>query len=352
MNNNLFPDGSNFIENINGRQTGLWILQNEHLACAVTNYGARIVSLLARDAKDDLIDVALGYNSVDGYIHATDPYYGAIVGRYANRIANAAFILEGKRYQLPANDGANILHGGANGFHRQVWAVRNAGKDRIDFHHFSPDGEEGFPGNMEVSVSYELFQSQLRIHYTAITDITTIINLSNHTYFNLNGEGTGTINNHTLFINADGYTPIDSGLIPTGEIDPVTDTPFDFTMPRLIGARLHEKNEQLTFAGGYDHNFILGKKAALPDLRVSGDISGIVMEVYSGQPGVQLYGGNAISGKDMGKRGVLYKMQDAFVVEPQHFPDSPNHPGFPPTILKAGTAFRNTSAYKFDSFRG
>jgi aldose 1-epimerase len=341
------PEPKNFISNIDGKTTGLWVLQNEHITCVITNYGARVVSLIVPDDHGNLTDVALGYNTLDKYIHATDAYYGAIVGRYANRISKGKFTLGDTTYQLPQNDGANTLHGGPKGFHRQVWMVTDVDRTSIELAHFSRDGEEGFPGNMTVIVKYTLEGKSLTIDYHATTDKATIINLSNHTYWNLNGESSGTINDHTLQLNASHYTPTNAELIPTGAIDAVKNTPFDFTTPHTIGSALHEKNEQLINAGGYDHNFVLRKTTGEPDLTVTGDRSGITMQVFSDQPGMQFYGGNALSGKDTGKRGASYNKQEAFVIEPQHFPDSPNHLNFPCVMLKAGAVFNTTSKYSF-----
>jgi aldose 1-epimerase len=341
------PHPKDFTRCINNKDTGLWVLENEFITCAITNYGVRIVSLVIKNITGNETDIALGYNTLEQYRNATDPYYGAIVGRYANRIAHAQFTLGANVCRLAANDGENILHGGIHGFHNQVWDVLSDTGNSLYLSYCSPDGEEGFPGNLAVTVWYELRGPSLRISYSAETDKPTVVNLSNHTYFNLNGEGSGTVNNHILFVNAAHYTPVNSHLIPTGTIAAVESTPFHFLSPHTIGEKLTQKNEQLFFAGGYDHNFVLNKTPEAPDLIVTGDKSGISMEVFSDQPGMQLYGGNAISGMDVGKTGVKYKKQEAFVIEPQHFPDAPNHNNFPAVILVPGQKFLSTSIYNF-----
>jgi len=343
----FIPPATAFTAVLNGKNSGLWVLQNSLISCAITNYGARLVSLIVSDKQGDRTDVMLGYSSLKEYISASDAYYGAIVGRYANRIANGTFTLDGIHYRLPINNDPNTLHGGPYGFHARVWTVVRASDTLIELRYFSADNEEGFPGNMEVVVTYELIENELHIHYNASTDKPTVINLSNHTYFNLNGEGNGSINAHTLQIAADTYTPVDETLIPTGELASVSGTPFDFRHPRTIGYLLHSADEQLKYAGGYDHNFVLAATAGKPQITITGDKSCITMSILTDQPGMQFYGGNAMSGKDVGKSGRVYGRQHAFVLEPQHFPDSPNHSSFPDTTLRPGDVFTSTSVYSF-----
>lgn len=313
-------------------------------------YGGIIVSLKVPGRDGKLGDVVLGYDSLAGYLRAS-PYFGAIVGRYANRIAKGTFVLDGKTYQLAINNPPNALHGGLRGFDKVVWdgeAFSDARGTGVVFRHTSPDGDEGYPGTVTVQVSYTLTDSNdVVIDYEATTDKATPINLSQHSYFNL--AGSGSILGHELMIAADSFTPIDSTFIPTGAIAPVAGTPFDFRAPHAIGERIDADNEQLRFAGGYDHNFVLnhaGTGLALA-ARVSDSASGRVLEIRTDQPGIQFYSGNFLDGTITGKYGVVYAHRSGLALETQHFPDSPNHPDFPSTILEPGQQFRSRTLWHF-----
>jgi aldose 1-epimerase len=337
-----------------GRSINLYTLTNSHgLQVRAMNYGGIILSLRVPDRKGQLADIVLGHDTLDGYIPNL-PYLGAIVGRYANRIANGTFTLDGKTYTLPRNNGSNTLHGGVKRtFDKVVWddeALSN-GKNGIVFTYLSKDGEEGFPGNLKTQVTYTLTdENELVVDYEASTDKATPINVSQHSYFNLAGEGTGDILNHELMLNADRFTPVNGNLIPTGELRPVKGTPLDFTTSTKIGARIDEPYDQLVLAKGYDHNFVVNRKGDGLELaaRVYEPTSGRVLEVSTTQPGIQFYTGNFLDGTVTGK-GHVYKKRDAFCLETQHFPDSPNHPDFPSTILKPGETFHSKTVFKFST---
>ena len=315
----------------------------------ITNYGGRLVSLLVPDKKQQLTDVVAGFNDVQGYQQSAEPYFGATIGRYGNRIAKGKFSLDGKSYQLFTNNGSNTLHGGKKGFQDVVWDAKKINEQTLELSYLSKDMEEGFPGNLKVKVVYTLDDDNaLKITYDATTDKNTVVNLTNHAFFNLNGEGSGTILNHLVKINANSYTPVDSTLIPTGQLLPVRGTPFDFTTPKTIGERIDADNEQLKFGKGYDHNFVLNKHAAdEPVAVVTGDKSGVVMEIYTDQPGLQFYSGNFMQGKNKMKGNRTDDFRTAFALETQHFPDSPNQPSFPSTVLKPGDTYHTESIYKF-----
>jgi aldose 1-epimerase len=347
------PDSSNFKETINGKPVQLYTLTNKSgLKAAVTNYGGRLVSLLVPDSSGKLIDVVLGYNAIKDYEQYTKngAYFGALIGRYGNRIAKGKFSLDGKSYQLAINNAPNALHGGPKGFSAVVWDVVKTTPNSVELHYLAKDGEEGYPGNLNVNVTYTLTDDNaLDIAYKATTDKATVLNLTNHSYFNLNGDG-GTINNHTLQLNASRYTPVDATLIPTGKLEPVAGTPLDFTKPEKIGSRIEDKNQQLEYGGGYDHNFVLDaskEKGSHLAATAAGDKSGIEMQVYTDQPGIQFYGGNFMEGGDKGKSGQPYEKRTAFCLETQHFPDSPNQPQFPTTTLKPGETLNSVTSYKF-----
>lgn len=346
------PDPANFKETIDGKQVQLYTIFNGKIKAAITNSGGRLVSLLVPDSSGNLTDVVLGYPSLKDYrlYNSNGAYFGALIGRYGNRIARGQFKLDGKNYQLNVNNGPNALHGGLKGFNEVVWEVIKITPNSIELHYLSKDGEEGYPGNLAVAVTYTLTDANaLEIAYRAKTDQETILNLTNHSYFNLNGDGE-TINNHTLQLNADTFTPVDATLIPTGKIEPVAGTPLDFTQPEKIGARVDDKNQQLVYADGYDHNFVLNKpdkKGLVLAATVVGDKSGIEMQVYTNQPGIQFYGGNFLEGGDIGKNGKPYEKRTGFCLETQHFPDSPNHPQFPTTVLKPGETFSSVTSYRF-----
>ena len=324
------------------------------LSMSVTNFGGRIVSLFVPDKDGTASNIVLGYDSLKQYLTG-NPYFGAIIGRYGNRIAKGKFSLEGKEYLLAINNGRNALHGGPRGFHNQCWQAepfQNEGSDALELRYASTEGEEGYPGTLKVKVVYTLTdQNELVIDYEATTDKATVINLTQHSFFNLAGEGSGDILNHELTINADRYTPVDDGLIPTGELKRVTGTPFDFQNPHTIGERINQQDQQLTFGKGYDHNWVLNKKSnelALAAV-VKESVSGRVMEVWTTEPGLQFYSGNFLDGRDMGFGGKPYNFRSAFCLEAQHFPDSPNHDAFPSTVLKPGEVYRQKTIYKFPS---
>ena len=345
------PDSANFKETVNGKQVQLYTISNGQMKAAITNSGGRLVSLFVPDSSGKLIDVVLGYNNLKDYETYTKngSYFGALIGRYGNRIAKGKFTLDGKAYSLPINNKPNSLHGGPKGFSAQVWDVVKTTPNSIELHYLAKDGEEGYPGNLNVNVTYTLTEDHgLQIAYKATTDKETVLNLTNHSYFNLNGDG-GTVNNHKLQLNASKFTPVDSTLIPTGKLEPVTGTPFDFTKPATIGSRIEAKDQQLLYGKGYDHNFVLdaaGKGEQLA-ATVWGDKSGIEMQVYTDQPGIQFYGGNFMLGGDKGKSGNPYEKRTALCLETQHFPDSPNQSQFPTTTLKPGATFSSVTSYRF-----
>jgi aldose 1-epimerase len=348
--NRIELDSKAFEEQIDGKKTRLYILKNHNgMTAAITNYGGRLVSLLVPDKNDSLTDVVVGFNSAEAYKNATEPYFGATIGRFGNRIANGKFSLDGKPYSLFANNGPNTLHGGKKGFQYVVWDAKQLNDSTLELSYLSKDGEEGFPGNLQVTVTYALTaENAFKCSYQARTDKKTVVNLTNHAFFNLNGEGSGTVNKHILQINADQYTPVDTTLIPTGKITTVEGTPFDFRKPTAIGARLQENNDQLKNGNGYDHNFVLNKGNGLNlAASVQGDQSGIVMEVYTQEPGLQFYGGNFMQSKNTFKGGSKDDFRTAFCLETQHFPDAPNQPGFPSTVLNPGQTYQTESLYRF-----
>ncbi|MCX2476899.1 galactose mutarotase [Pedobacter sp. MC2016-05] len=343
-----------FQKEIDGKKTGLYTLKNKNQAEAIfTNYGGRLVSLLMPDKDKKMVDVVVGFKSVSDYQNSTEPYFGATIGRFGNRIAKGKFTLDGKQYQLFTNNGENTLHGGKKGYQDVVWDAKQINQHTIQFDYLSKDGEENFPGNLKVTVTYTLTDdNELKMDYQASTDKTTVLNLTNHAFFNLNGEGSGDILNHEVKIFADEYTPVDSTLIPTGKIEKVKNTPFDFITATNIGARIKDNNEQLTFGKGYDHNYVLNKTKAMNMFQaasVKGDKSGIVMDVYTQEPGLQFYSGNFMQSKNIFKGGSKDDFRTAFCMETQHFPDSPNQPGFPSTVLKPGQVYKTSSIYKFSN---
>jgi aldose 1-epimerase len=313
-------------------------------------YGGIITSLKVPDKNGAMGDIVLGFNSLDDYLK-DHPFFGAIVGRYGNRIGRGRFTLDGKAFQLATNNGANHLHGGVRGFDKQVWqAEPMSGRAGVTFSRTSPDGEEGYPGTLAVRVSYELTDhNELVVSYLATTDKATPVNLTQHSYFNLAGEGTGDILQHSLTINADRYTPVDGTLIPTGELAAVKGTPFDFTTATAIGARINDSHPQLKNGQGYDHNFVLNRTGSDLSLaaRVVEPTSGRTLEVSTTEPGVQFYAGNFLDGKLTGKSGRAYPRRSGFCLETQHFPDSPNKPQFPSTILKPGEQYNSKTVFTF-----
>ncbi len=337
-----------------GRPITLYTLTNANgMEVDAMNYGGIIVSIRVPDRKGQFVDVVLGHENLEGYV-PNPPYLGAIVGRYANRIANGTFTLDGKTYTLPKNDGSNTLHGGTEKtFNKVVWdAEPLKGKAGATFTYLSKDGDDGWPGNLKVRVTYTLTNdNSLVVDYEATTDKATPINLSQHSYFNLAGEGTGDILNHELTLNADRFTPVDKNLIPTGELRPVKGTPMDFTSSTKIGARIDDNYEQLVLGHGYDHNWVINRSGGglVLAARMYEPTSGRVLEVSTTQPGVQFYTGNFLDGSVTGKEGHVYKRRYGFCLETQHFPDSPNHPDFPNTILRPGKAFREKTVFKFST---
>jgi aldose 1-epimerase len=314
----------------------------------ITNYGAIVTSIRVPDRSGAFADVVLGFDSLEGYL-GKHPYFGAVVGRYGNRIAKGRFSLNGVEYTLARNNGENALHGGLKGFDKQVWTGREV-PGGVELQYVSKDGEEGYPGTLTATVKYTLTpENELKIEYLAVTDKPTVVNLTSHSYFNLAGEGQGDILGHQVTIHADRFTPVDAGLIPTGELRPVEGTPFDFRKPAAIGARIDQADEQLKRGGGYDHNFVLNSGGGAPAMavRVVEPISGRVMEVLTDQPGVQFYTGNFLDGTIKGKGGKVYRRRYGFCLETQHFPDSPNQPAFPSVVLQPGEPMRSTTIYRF-----
>ncbi len=339
----------NFQKTIYGKKTDLFTLKNDSgMVVKITNYGARIVSILVPDKYGKYADVCLGFSSIEQYVNDST-FCGAIVGRYANRIAKGTFKIDGHQFNLPINNGRNSLHGGKKGFDKVVWdAVQN--NDTLTMSYTSMDKEEGYPGKVDIQVKYILTNNnELKIESQATTDKKTIINLATHGYYNLKGEGNGDILSHQLEIIADSITPVDSFMIPTGKIESVKGTPFDFTSPFPIGQRINENNQQLKYCFGYDNNWVLNNKtgALALDVRLTDTTSGRVMEVYSTEPGVQFYSTNFFNGYHVGKNGKPLKYRSGVAFEPQHYPDSPNHNNFPSTILSPGKIYKSETVYKF-----
>jgi len=336
-----------------GQEIYLYTLRNgKGLEAAITNYGGIVVALQAPDRDGQLDDVALGLSSLEEYLKGI-PYFGALVGRYGNRIAKGKFTLDGAAYTLAVNNGPNHLHGGLRGFDKVVWdaaIIETDAGPALRLAYLSGDGEEGYPGNLSVEVRYALtVDNGLQIDYKATTDKPTIVNLTNHAYFNLAGEGRGDILGHEMMLNADHFLPVDEGLIPTGELRPVAGTPFDFTQPTPIGARIDGDDEQLRLGGGYDHCWVLNREGAGLSLaaRVYEPATGRVMEVFTDQPGVQFYTGNFLDGGQVGKRGNAYAYRTGFCLETEHFPDSPNQGHFPSVVLRPGQTYEHHTVYRF-----
>ncbi|MFL6332644.1 MAG: aldose epimerase family protein [Pyrinomonadaceae bacterium] len=349
------PKRESFGRTRDGQAVDIYTLKNAHGAEArITTYGGAVVSLKVPDRAGKFDDVVLGFDDIEGY-QKTTTYVGSLVGRYANRIAKGRFTLDGKEYTLATNNGENHLHGGVRGFDKVVWKARPLaarGGSALELTYLSKDGEEGYPGNLSVRVVYTLTDAnELKIDYSATTDKDTVVNLTNHNYYNLAGQGSGDILGHLLTVNASRFTPTDAGAIPTGELRPVKGTPFDFTRPTAIGARIEQDEEQLKLGKGYDHNFVVNGRAGVLRLaaRVTEPTTGRAMEVWTTEPGVQLYTGNYLDGSDVGKGGKPYRYRYGFCLETQHFPDSPNHPEFPSTVLRKGGRFRSTTVYKFSA---
>ena len=339
-----------FETTLNGKQVGLFNLENENgLMVQITNYGGRIAAIWVPDRDGNYKDIVTGYDSIDGFINNTS-YFNGIIGRYGNRIAKGKFTLNGTEYTLAINNAPNALHGGLVGFDHVIWDVEKNTNDSLVLTYLSADGEEGYPGNLWVKVIYSLNDSnEFRIDYHAETDAPTVINLTNHAYFNLAGHDDGDILGHILMINADKFTPVDSTLIPTGTIEDVTGTPFDFRTPTAIGDRINSDDQQIKFGMGYDHNWVLNKTDREMSLAgmVEEPVSGRAMEIYTIEPGIQFYTGNFLDGSIIGKDSTIYKYRQAFCLETQHFPDSPNHENFPSTVLNPGETYQTSTIYKF-----
>lgn len=344
---------SDFETSLNGKETALYELKNGVITMAVTNYGGRIVSLLVPGNNGEMADVVLGFSSIDAYLNANEVFHGALIGRVGNRIAKGKFSLNGVDYTLPINNDPNHLHGGPEGFHNVVWDVKSVNESSIVLTYLSKNGEMGYPGNLSVEVTYQLTnENEVKIDYKATTDASTPVNLTNHAFFNLNGEANGTINHHLLTINADKFTAVDSTLIPLGKNVSVEGTPFDFRKAKAIGADLafQSENEQLQNGLGYDHNYVLTKTSDYEmtwAATVVEPVSGRKMEIFTKEPGIQFYGGNFMDGSDKGKHGKSFDFRESFALETQHFPDAPNQAEFPSIILNPGETYSTMSTYKF-----
>lgn len=344
---------ANFSKQIDGKETMLCVLTNKKGAeVTITNYGAKIVSLMVPDRSGKLTDVVTGHNTIDEYLVSEEAYFGAVCGRYGNRIAGGKFTLDGVVYdKLAINNGPNSLHGGLKGFNSVVWDVKRIDEQTVELKYTSADGEEGFPGKLDTTVTYYLSNgNEVVIMYHAVTDKPTVLNLTNHSYFNLSGQGDPSVYDHDLTINADYYLPTDETAIPYGPKAPVENTPMDFRKPHKVGARIDQDFEALNFGKGYDHTYILNKEeenGLTFCARCLSPKTGIVMETYTTQPGVQLYTGNWMTGNFVGKNGQRYPARAALCLETQHFPDSPNKPEYPSTVLRPGEVFQSKTIYKF-----
>ncbi|MCL1934379.1 MAG: galactose mutarotase [Candidatus Azobacteroides sp.] len=351
--NKIRPDKKDFRKTIDGKEIELFYLSNSKgMEMSVINYGAKIVSLHVPDRNGNQVDVVLGKRSIDDYLNDQEPYFGAVCGRTANRIANGQFFLENNDYYLAVNNGPNNLHGGIKGFNAVVWNARQPDEKTLELTYLSKNGEEGYPGNLRVTVIYRLTEdNSLEISYEATTDQTTIVNLTNHSYFNLSGEGDPYIGDHTLVINSDYFLPTNDVAIPLGKPEEVEDTPFDFRSEHTIGERIEEEFTQLIYGNGYDHNFNLNRsgEGLIFCARAASPKTGIVIEVFTTEPGVQLYTGNYLDGSFTGKNGHRYPKRSAFCLETQHFPDSIHHPDFPTIILEPEDTFRSKTIYTFST---
>jgi aldose 1-epimerase len=348
-------DPEKFEAVIDGKKTKLYVLKNKNgLEATFTNFGQRLVSLMVPDRNGVFDDVVLGFSKLEGYKTKRGNYFGATIGRYGNRIENGEFVIDKVKYTLAVNNGKNHIHGGLKGFNNVVWDAKQTNSNEIEFTRISPDMEEGYPGNLTVSVHYKLTDdNELQINYKATTDKPTIVNLTNHSFFNLAGEGNGNVNNHLLTINADSYTPVNQDLIPTGEILEVKGTPFDFTTEKPIGQDLDREHQQLEYSKGYDQNFVLNStpknnnNGLVLAAKVTEPNSGRIMEVFTNEPGIQFYQGNFLDGEVIGKGGKPYIYRGALCLETQHFPNSPNQPNFSSTLLEPNKVYLSTCVYKF-----
>ena len=340
---------SDFVSEVEGKPTALYVLKNKNGAEAcITNYGGRLVSVMVPDKNGKMTDVVLGYDNIGQYVQS-DGNYGALIGRYGNRINQGKFTLDDIEYTLPQNNGAHCLHGGPQGYHARMWDAKQLNDQALELTYLSKDGEAGFPGNLDIKVTYTLTDDNaVGIKYEATTDKKTVVNLTNHSYFNLSGVPGSDVLDQLVMINADNYTPVDSTLIPVG-ISPVDGTPLDLRTPVAIGKQINDPFQQLQFGRGYDLNWVLntnGDKNVLAAKAYS-PTSGIALEVYTNEPGIQFYTGNFMDGKDTGKHGVLYPHRGALCLETQHYPDSPNHPDFPSVVLNPGEKYLSECIYKF-----
>lgn len=341
---------SKFETNVDGKDVALYTLVNDNgCEACITNYGGRIVSLMVPDKNGKMTDVVLGHASIEDYIKI-DGNFGALIGRYGNRINKGHFSIDSIDYQLPQNNFGHCLHGGPKGFHHSVWDVSQMNDSTLQLSLFSPDGEAGFPGNINVEVTYTLtHDNALDISYKATTDKPTILNLTNHSYFNLSGNPEQDILDEMAWFDADGFTPIDSTFMTSGEILPVAGTPFDFTTPKTIGRDINAQDEQLINGRGYDHNMVLTatRDIALPAAFIADSMTGIKMEVYTDEPGIQFYVGNFLDGTVQGKNGIAYPHRSAVCLESQHFPDSPNKANWPSVIVRPGETYKSNCKYRF-----
>lgn len=355
MKNRIVLSGLNvddFSKQIDDKETVLCVLTNKNgVELTITNYGAKIVSLMVPDKTGRLIDVVTGHNTIDEYIASQEPYFGAVCGRFGNRIANGKFSIDGIEYdKLAINNGPNSLHGGLKGFNSQVWDIKEEDSQKLVLTYTSKDGEEGFPGELKTTITYHLTDcNEVEISYHATTDKPTVLNLTNHSYFNLSGAGDPSIGDHLLMINADYYLPTDDTAIPYGEKEKVEETPMDFRVPYEVGSRINDNFEQLDFGNGYDHTYVLNKEENELSFcaRCISPKTGIVMETYTTEPGVQLYTGNWMTGHFVGKNRKRYPSRSALCLETQHFPDSPNKPAYPSTLLRPEEEYNSKTIYKF-----
>jgi len=343
------PDSRNFESVTDGEKTALYTLKNTSgMQVSITNYGARIVQILVPDRHGNKVDIVLGFDDLQKYKDANSAYYGAIVGRYANRIANGTFTLHGKKYELDKNNSGLTLHGGSNGFNKQVWQLKARTDSTISLSYLSKDGEDGFPGNLKVEVTYKLTKrNELKLAYKAVTDRETVVNFTNHSFFNLNGEGSPTVFDHVLKINANKYLTLSEDKLPL-DIEPISGTPFDFRTAGLIGEHFKQKSPQLEIAHGFDHTIVLDKtKSKRPAATIYSPKTGIQIDFFTSEPAFQFFTANFFNGKDIGKSGHPYLAYTAFCLEAQHFPNSPNRPDFPSTVLLPGKIYKSSTVFKF-----